>query len=771
MLLLAWQPRAQGQPAAPAPAPALSPSQAQSVLDVLKDDKKRADFTAVLENMVHALPAAAGQPAPNPSALVPLGADSLGAQLLVQASTEVTSLTDQFAATAEAVGDVPLLWRWVARTARDPAARGRVLDAAWKLALVLVCAWAVEWVATRIIIKPRQALGRYAPGDDASAPADDAAEDETEQRTHHRRLNRIWRMVRRLPFVLAALTLDVVPIAVFAAVGNAMLATSLGATTNAKLVVLAVVNAYVIVRLVMCVTRILVSPQNRRLRLIQCQDSIAAYTERWLRRIAVVAVFGFALAEVGLLFGLYRSAHDVLLKLVGLTVHVMLIVVVLQCRQAVAQRIRARRRTTGLVAGIQNQLAAQWHLVAIFYLIALWLVAAAEIQNGYVRLLHFFFVTCAVLAVARLATIVVLGGLDRLMRIGPETSARYPGLQARFNTYYPAIRMALSALLTVLAMLALLTAWGFHPFGWFSTGQLGGQVLSAIATSGLTVVIAVMVWEAANAWVERQLAGLTRQAQMARAARLRTLLPMLKTALLVSILIIVGLIVLSQIGVNIAPLLAGAGVLGVAIGFGSQKLVQDLITGLFLLLENTMQVGDVVSLGGLTGTVENLSIRTIRLRAIDGAVHIIPFSSVTTVTNQTRDFSYALIDLAVGLDEAPDRIADLLREVAKGMRAEPRWKDAITADLEVLGVQAFGAHEWTLRARLRTTPSQRWTVSRELNRRIKYRFDELAIQSPITSYRVQGWLPPGAENMLPPPLPEPPASKPPAVPHPESAAS
>ncbi len=102
---------------------------------------------------------------------------------------------------------------------------------------------------------------------------------------------------------------------------------------------------------------------------------------------------------------------------------------------------------------------------------------------------------------------------------------------------------------------------------------------------------------------------------------------------------IAGLIVLSQVGLNIAPLLAGAGVLGVAIGFGSQKLVQDLITGLFLLLENAMQVGDVVPLGGLSGTVEHLSIRTIRLRALDGSVHIIPFSSVTTVTNQTRDFS------------------------------------------------------------------------------------------------------------------------------------
>ena len=214
------------------------------------------------------------------------------------------------------------------------------------------------------------------------------------------------------------------------------------------------------------------------------------------------------------------------------------------------------------------------------------------------------------------------------------------------------MRAALVGLLSVATGLALLEAWGYRPIGWFEEGQLGERLLSALTTSAITVLVAVVVWEAANAGVESKVASLTRAAQTARAARLRTLLPMLRTALLVTILIIAGLIVLSQVGVNIAPLLAGAGVLGVAIGFGSQKLVQDLITGLFLLLENTMQVGDVVTLAGLSGTVEYLSIRTIRLRALDGSVHIIPFSSVTTVTNQTRDFSYALIDLPIGLNEA-----------------------------------------------------------------------------------------------------------------------
>ena len=132
---------------------------------------------------------------------------------------------------------------------------------------------------------------------------------------------------------------------------------------------------------------------------------------------------------------------------------------------------------------------------------------------------------------------------------------------------------------------------------------------------------------------------------------MRTLLPMLRTVLGGAILVFVVLNALSQLGVNVAPLLAGAGVVGVAIGFGSQTLVRDVITGIFLLFEDAVAVGDVVQLGGLSGVVEHLSIRSIKLRAQDGSVHIIPFSAVTTVTNMTRDFAFAVLDVTVSYDE------------------------------------------------------------------------------------------------------------------------
>ncbi len=334
----------------------------------------------------------------------------------------------------------------------------------------------------------------------------------------------------------------------------------------------------------------------------------------------------------------------------------------------------------------------------------------------------------------------------------PPPPPATPGWR-RARRYQPLGHALITGGITAVAVVALFQAWGINAFSWFSEGALGGHIVSALSTVGTTLAIALAVWEAANIAIQYHLAALARDAQTARSARLCTLLPMLRTTLLVGICTVAGLTVLSQIGVNTAPLLAGAGVIGLAIGFGSQKLVQDIITGLFLLLENTMQVGDVVSLGGLSGTVEALSIRTIRLRALDGSVHIVPFSAVTTVTNQTRDFGYAVVDVSVGLNEDPGRIADLVREVAREMRREPRWESAIRDALDVMGVEKFIDNAVVLRTRIKTVAAQRWAVGRELNRRIKARFDELAVESPWTSNRVLGTLP-ATPPAAPAPVPE-----------------
>jgi small-conductance mechanosensitive channel len=333
-----------------------------------------------------------------------------------------------------------------------------------------------------------------------------------------------------------------------------------------------------------------------------------------------------------------------------------------------------------------------------------------------------------VLLVARLATILVLGALDRLFRISPELHQRYPALEARTNRYYPILRRTLLALVCVTTFIVLLEAWGLDAVSWFSGNAIGRRLVSAAITVLIAALIAVIVWEFITGVLDRHLNTLNREGHYVRAARLRTLVPMLRTVLLSIIVLIVGLTLLSQIGVNIAPLLAGAGIVGVAIGFGSQKLVQDFITGIFLLLENAMQVGDFVTVSGLSGTVEALSIRTMRLRAGDGSLHIVPFSSVSTVTNVNRGMGNASVQVTISSREDTDRVGEVLKDIGRGMREDEAYKDMILADFSLWGVDRIDGATATIVGQMPCTDKGRWGVQREFNRRIKKRFHEEGIE-------------------------------------------
>ena len=178
---------------------------------------------------------------------------------------------------------------------------------------------------------------------------------------------------------------------------------------------------------------------------MRLSDAGAAYLTRWARRIAIIAIFGYAAAEVGLLFGMYRVAHDALLRLVVLAVHLCLVVMVLQTRRRVADVIRARAEASGAMAMLRNRLAGVWHVIAIFYIVALWMVWAFEVPNGFERLVRIFIATVVVAALARLVSVSAHGALERAAHIQPDLAARYPGLEARAHAYQPAARAVLSA--------------------------------------------------------------------------------------------------------------------------------------------------------------------------------------------------------------------------------------------------------------------------------------------------------------------------------------
>lgn len=727
---------ARAESAAPAAgnAAVLSPDEARRALETLQDDKKRAQMIDTLRAIANASGAQQPAPAPEQKSPIPLSADGLGAQLLLTVSEEIGEISRDVADMARTLTHFPTFYYWIVRTANDPDAYNLLIEIAWKLALVFGCALAAEWVMVRLIRRPVAFLEACVPqtarlpvevlplADPPSSVADVTPSPELRKRRHS--LARAWQLLLRLPFVLGRLLLELLPVVVFVGLATALLGTEIGEPATVRLVILAVANAYAFSRGLICVVRALAGPFG----LFPVRAETAAYIEIWARRIVGVAVTGIAFANVALLLGLHRAGYAALVRMVMLVVHLFVVVIILQCRRQVADAIRAPADRQRLAARLRNRIAGGWHYLAIALDLALWAVWALNIRNGYSLLLQYFVGTIAVVLITRIAIMVTLSLIDRGFRIQPEILQRFPGLEIRANRYLPLLRKIVSGVIAFIGFVAVLEVWGVDAIVWFYGGQIGSRLLSAVATIGIAVVIAAAIWEVSNALLDRQINTLSRDGHYARAARLRTFQPMLRTALLCLIATVVGLTALSEIGVNVAPLLAGAGIVGIAIGFGSQKLVQDLITGLFLLLENTVQVGDTVSVSGLSGVVENVSIRTIRLRAGDGAVHIVPFSAVTTITNASRGAGNASVSVNVAYKEDTDRAGQILKDIVEEMRGESEFRPLIRGDLELWGIDKVDGAMVSIVGQIRCTEAGRWPVQREFNRRMKQRFQQNRIE-------------------------------------------
>jgi moderate conductance mechanosensitive channel len=721
---------------------ALTPEQAKQALDTLQDDQKRVQMIDTLRAIANGAPQGqAAPPASEPRSASPLTVDSLGAQLLLMVSEQIGEISHEVADMARTLTHFSAFYYWFVRTANDPSAYHELLDIAWKLALVFGCAFAAEWLISRftrrgvMFLEARVPRTARAPTQMLVVPSSSAEDVAAEVELRQRRLSLAcaWQSLVRLPFVFGHLALELLPALVFIGVATMLLSTGIGNPATTRLVILAVVNAYALSRGLICIARALAGPFG----VFRVRAETAAYIEIWARRIVTVGVSGIALANVALLLGLHRAGYAALLRMVMLIVHLLVVVIILQCRRPVADAIRGPAGREGPAARVRNRVASLWHYLAIALDLALWVVWALNIHNGYSLLLQYFVGTLVVALITRLATVVVLSLIDRGFRIRPEILQRFPGLEIRANRYLPLLRRIVSAVIAFIGFVALLEVWGVDAIVWFYGGQIGSRLLSAVATIGIAALAAAAIWEACNALLDHQVSALSREGHYARAARLRTFQPILRTALLCVIVTVVGLTALSEIGVNVAPLLAGAGIVGIAIGFGSQKLVQDLITGLFLLLENTVQVGDNVTVSGLTGAVENVSIRTLRLRAADGSVHIVPFSAVTTLTNSSRGVGNAAVSVNVAYKEDTDRAGEILKDIVAEMRREPEYRHAILGDLDLWGVDKVDGAMVSMVGQIRCTDGGRWPVQREFNRRMKRRFQESGVE-----------IAPGAQTIL-----------------------
>jgi small conductance mechanosensitive channel len=218
-----------------------------------------------------------------------------------------------------------------------------------------------------------------------------------------------------------------------------------------------------------------------------------------------------------------------------------------------------------------------------------------------------------------------------------------------------------------------------------------------------------------------------------RAKRARTLGTVLMNITTTAVVLIASLMILREFRVDISPALTGAGIVGVAVGFGAQTLVRDVISGFFLLLENQVRVGDVAAINGTAGLVEEINLRTIVLRDSEGTVHVFPNGGINTLANRTMDFSYYVIDLPVSYREDTERVTAIVREIGDTLQKDPTFGPFILAPLEILGVDAFLDWWMVMKMRIKTVPLKQWEVGRELRKRIIRALETQGISIPRPS--------------------------------------
>ncbi len=682
-----------------------------------------------------ALTAAASSPADlDANTPAPFGTTSFGFSLANTLGNDAARTFGDFIAAIRKSTQLTPVWDWLRGFPQAPVRRAHLVSIMEGLAVMMLPALAVEAALRFFLARLRSGLiSRSVP-----APAAIPAEGEEEQgladaeaggseKLPGRRVSlRAWG--RRGLFALLYFGVRLLPLLGFALAVAALLAYGLAGERPAHLAVAGIANAYLLARFASEILAVIVAPGAPSLRLVTMPGRRAASVMRQAMVLLTTVFIGYAIVSIAQLLGLGQTGAMTLIRIIALAVHIEVAIAIWHSRHLVGRWIAGPPEAANAFAAFRRRLGRVWHYPALFYVLALWFAWAGGVQNALGVLLRAVLVCVAALVLGRIAWTGSSTLLERAFPDAPDSA--HPALFARARAYNPLIRVLIRLGIGVVVIVLVLQGWGVNAVGWLFTNPISVSLINAGVSIVITIAVALVLWECANLLLAGRIERFAATGRMGQASRLRTLTPMLRATIGVSISLVAGLICLSKIGVNAAPLLAGAGVLGIAIGFGSQKLVQDVITGLFLLLEDAMQVGDVVSLAGMTGTVERLSIRTIRLRGGDGSNNIIPFSAVTTITNMTRDFGYAQISIDVGYQENLNRVFAILKDIARSMRAEPAWAAMIRDDFQLFGLDQFSSRGLVITGQIRTGPGQHWAVRREFYARIYQRFAEEGISIP-----------------------------------------
>lgn len=687
-LLHAQQPAPQ-QPAVP------DTAVLQRLVATIEDEAKRKELVETLQALV----AATQDPAESEA----------GPTLIQSVTATLAELSDDVRSSAllvvEQASRVPERLRGVWRRLQDPADREFVLGEAGRAGLVLAAALAgfvaAAWVLRR--------LGRR----EAAVPG---------VRNGARWLALAMRIALRA-VVLA------VPAAVAVALGL-FAATVLQVGPATRIALVAALTAIAIRRAATVLIETILAPTAPAARPVPLDDARATLLARQLHRVASIATWGWlAVAAVAALTQDAELAAA-LREVYGLVLLGTAIGFVLANRRAARTWIGERRSASaaGSFVSLLWTLASVWWVLAIAYFVALYLAWSRDAAGGSRRVLDASLVSLGIMLVTSLALVAARGFVRWLHGRATALTASVPELNVRLPAYARIAHVTLDALLVLLALCFLLEAWGVDSFDALRS-PAGRAVIAAVLNILLVILLATAAIDAAAVFTQRFIDQRVRTGMAT--AKVRTLVPLARTAVKVVVLVTAGMMILTNIGIDVGPLLAGVGILGLAVGFGAQTLVKDVITGIFILMEDAMSVGDICSIAGTGGVVENIGLRSVRLRDLDGVVHTIPFSSVDKVSNLTKEYSCWVVNASVGYGEDVDHVIAVLRQAGAELRADPTFGPDILEPIEIIGLDRFADSAVVVRARFKTRPAAQWRVGREFNKRMKQAFDAAGIEIPF----------------------------------------
>ncbi|MDL4862101.1 mechanosensitive ion channel [Halomonas elongata] len=530
--------------------------------------------------------------------------------------------------------------------------------------------------------------------------------------------------------VLAALV-DVLVVAL-AYIGGNLLATfvvgeSGALTTRASLFL----NAFLVIELLKAGVRMLFASRYEGLRLLPVNAGDASYWNRWIARL--IGLAGYGLMVVVPLISAYLSPTlgQSVGTLIMIGAFIYAVAVVLRNRQRLRDSLHRQAARASLSASrvALTLLGRTWHLLAIAYFFMVLVLTLTRPADALPFVLLATLETLAAVLVGLGASKFLTQTIGRRITLQDDLRQKLPLLEARLNAYIPKALRVVRIVLLVLVVMVSLNAWQvFDLAGWYAS-EAGRGLVARLFSIAVILLVALAIWLVLASLIEHKLNPATGSGEPS--SRAQTLLSLFRNAIAITLITVTIMVVLAEIGINIGPLIAGAGVLGLAIGFGAQKLVQDIITGVFIQVENALNVGDVVTLGGITGTAERLSIRSVGLRDLSGTYHIVPFSSVDTVSNYMREFAYHVGEYGIAYRENIDEAIQALHAAFDDLSEDEEQKANLLEPLEVAGVIALADSSVNIRVRIKTTPGTQWAVGRAYNRLVKYHFDDAGIEIPF----------------------------------------